>query len=113
MKVMICSDGPHAHFFQRSSWANAFNACGIEAVLWDCKAVSAFDAFDSFEPDIFLGQSYNLDSAIVKCITERPHLKVGLRSGDWGDHEDSVDKSKYNILYCSKKRKRCFKEIKG
>lgn len=112
MRVMICSDGKHAHFFQRSSWVNAFNACGIEATLWDCKTVSAFDAFDSFEPDIFLGQSYNLDSATVKCITERPHVKVGLRAGDWGDHEDSVDKSKYNILYCSKKEKDTLKRLK-
>ncbi len=112
MKVMICSDGKHAHFFQRASWLNAFNECGIQAAFWDCKSTSAFDAFDSFEPDIFLGQSYNLDPATVKCIAERPHIKVGLRAGDWGDHEDSVDKSKYNILYCSRKEKDTLKRLK-
>ena len=47
MKVMISSDGPHAHLFQRTAWANAFNACGIQAELWDCKNVTAFDAFDT------------------------------------------------------------------
>ena len=83
MKVMISSDGTHAHFFQRVAWKHAFNACGIEAELWDYKSVSAFDAFDMFEPDIFMGQSYNLDDATIKCIKERPHLKVGLRAGDW------------------------------
>ena len=113
MKVMISSDGTHAHFFQRSAWFNALRACGIEAHLWDCNSVSAFDAFDTIEPDVFLGQSYNLNSATIKCITERPHLKVGLRSGDWGDHEEMVDKTKYNILYCSKKEKHILEKLKN
>ena len=104
MKVMIASDGTHAHFFQRAAWKHAFNACGIQAELWDYKSVSPFDAFDMFEPDVFMGQSYNLDEATIKCIKERPHLKVGLRAGDWGDHEQTVDKKKYNILFCSEKK---------
>ncbi len=112
MKVMICSDGIHAHFFQRASWFHALNASGIQAVMWDYQNVNPFDAFDSFEPDVFLGQSYNLDSSTIKCIKERPHLKVGLRSGDWGDHESVVDKSKYNILYCSDKEKEALRRLK-
>tara|TARA_R110002012_G_scaffold130195_1_gene282638 strand:- start:493 stop:1536 length:1044 start_codon:yes stop_codon:yes gene_type:complete len=112
MKVMISNDGGHAHFFQRKAWANAFNAVGIQAALWDCKSVSAFDAFDGFEPDIFLGQAYNLDDATIKCIYERPHLKVGLRAGDWGVHENIVDKDKFNILYCSAKEKELLKKLK-
>ena len=99
MKILISSDGTHAHLYQRKAWMNAFNACGIQAALWDCKSVNAFDAFDSFEPDIFLGQSYNLKPDLIKCIYERPHLKVGLRAGDWGTHE--VDKERYNVLHCS------------
>ena len=112
MKVMISSDGTHAHFFQRAAWANAFNACGIEAQLWDCKNVPAFDAFDMFEPDLFLGQSYNLNNATLKCIHERPHLKVGLRAGDWGYHQEIVDKSKYNVLFCTEKEKQILKKLK-
>jgi len=54
MKVLISSDGTHAHFYQRKAWMNAFSACGIETGFWDCKNVTAFDAFDGFEPDIFL-----------------------------------------------------------
>tara|TARA_R100001163_G_C5056386_1_gene192799 strand:- start:565 stop:1596 length:1032 start_codon:yes stop_codon:yes gene_type:complete len=112
MKVMIASDGTHAHFFQRAAWKHAFNACGIQAELWDYKSVSPFDAFDMFEPDVFMGQSYNLDEATIKCIKERPHLKVGLRAGDWGDHEQTVDKKKYNILFCSEKEKRALETLK-
>lgn len=112
MKVLISSDGIHAHYFQRMAWLNAFRACGINAQLWDCKNVSAFDAFDSFEPDIFMGQSYNLDDALVKCIYERPHLKIGLRAGDWGDHEQNINKQQFNILFASEKEKRLLKKLK-
>jgi hypothetical protein len=113
MKILISSDGVHAHYFQRLSWLNAFRYCGIDAAIWDCKNVTAFDAFDSFEPDIFLGQSYNLTDSLLKCIYERPHLKVALRAGDWGDHEKEVDKSRYNILYCSNTEKAILSKLKN
>ena len=112
MKIMICSDGAHAHLYQRTAWVNALNAAGVQAVLWDKNTIAAFDAFDQFEPDIFLGQSYNLDSPTMKCIYERPHMRVGLRAGDWGDHEKEVDKERYNILFCSQKEKDILKRLK-
>jgi hypothetical protein len=112
MKILISSDGRHAHYFQRMAWANAFTSLGYQVMLWDCKSVPAFDIFDQFEPDIFLGQAYNLDEALIKCIYERPHLKVALRAGDWGDQEKEVDKSRYNILFCSKKEKELLKKLK-
>ena len=112
MKILISSDGRHAHYFQRMAWANAFVATGHQVMLWDCKTVPAFDMFDTFEPDVFLGQAYNLDEALIKCIYERPHLKIALRAGDWGDQEKEVDKSKHNILFCSKKEKELLKKLK-
>ena len=112
MKILISSDGRHAHFFQRMAWANAFASIGYQVMIWDCKNVPAFDIFDNFDPDVFLGQAYNLDEALIKCIYERPHLKVGLRAGDWGDQGKEVDKSKYNILFCSTKEKELLKKLK-
>lgn len=112
MKILIGSDGKHAHYYQRMAWATAFVESDFQVSMWDCKNVPAFDVFDTFEPDIFLGQAYNLDTSLLKCIYERPHLKVGLRAGDWGDHEPIVDKSKYNILYCSPKEKDILKKLK-
>lgn len=112
MKILISNDGIHAHYFQRLAWLNAFRGIGIQAELWDCKKVSAFDIFDSFEPDVFLGQAYNLDEPTLKCIYERPHMKVGLRAGDWGDHEKEIDKSKFNILFLSEKEKFILKKLK-
>lgn len=112
MKILISSDGIHAHYFQRMAWANAFRACGFDVAIWDCKRVPAFDAFDSFNPDIFMGQSYNLNDSVVKCIYERPHLKVALRSGDWGSNDELVDKSTDRILFCSDAEKSILKKLK-
>lgn len=112
MKILISSDGRHAHFYQRMAWLKAFRTIGIEASIWDCKAISPFDAFDSFEPDIFMGQAYNLTPSLIKCIYERPHLKIGLRAGDWGDHEEQVDKSQFNILYAAEQEKEALAKLK-
>lgn len=112
MKILICNDGKHAHYYQRMAWVNAFMAAGHQVVFWDKQMANVFDAFEISQPDIFLGQSYNLDDATIKCIKERPHLRVGLRAGDWGDHEQEVDKSMYNILFCSDKEKTLLKKLK-
>ena len=83
MRILIANDGMHAHFFERMSWANAFNAAGIQCVVYDCKKLKAFDVFDKFSPDIFIGQLYNMDEATIKCLEERPHVKFALRAGEY------------------------------
>jgi hypothetical protein len=86
LNILIANDGYHAHYFERLAWLNAFNSVpGINAHMYNCKEETTFDVFTKFNPDIFIGQLYNLDSATTKCIIERPHLKVALRAGDWGD----------------------------
>ncbi len=71
MKILICNDGKHAHYYQRMAWVNAFMAAGHQVVFWDKQMANVFDAFEISQPDIFLGQSYNLDDATIKCIKER------------------------------------------
>ena len=113
MKVLISNDGRHAHYYQRMAWANAFQSCGFQVALWEKNSTSAFDVFDRFEPDIFLGQSYNLDYPTIKCIKERPHLKVGLRAGDWGDQTKDIDHNRFNILTLSTKELKMLEELKN
>ncbi len=98
MKILIANDGRHAHYYQRIAWANAFRACGLDVGFWEINEHSAYDVFDTFEPDLFLGQSYNINEATANCIKERPHLKVGLRAGDWGDQTSEIDHDRFNIL---------------
>ena len=75
MKILISSDGPHAHYYIRLGWGRAFEASGHKVYIWDIASKPAFDAFDEFEPDLFMGQTYNLNDAVYKCIKNRPHLK--------------------------------------
>jgi len=109
MKVMIQSDGKHAHYYQRLAWANAINSLpGYEAKLWWSDEVSAFDAFDRYQPDLFLGQTYNLNKSIIKCISERPWIKVGLRAGDWGSQETD---DRFGILKATDEEKRLVHQL--
>lgn len=87
MTILIANDGYHAHYFERKSWYNALTSAGIQCAFYNCKENDAFDVFDRINPSIFIGQLYNLDKATVKCIQERPHLKVGLRAGHYSRNE--------------------------
>lgn len=104
MKILIANDGIHAHYFERKAWVNALNSVdGVQAVMYDVKSAPAFHVFDSFEPNIYIGQLYNLDKATIKCIQKRPHLKVILRAGEWNDEEPNphilrVTEDEINIL---------------
>jgi hypothetical protein len=85
MKILIQSDGPHAHYYIRLGLARAFEKCGHKPFIWDINQKPATDMFDEFEPDIFIGQTYNLTPTIIKLIEERPHLKVEMKAADWGN----------------------------
>lgn len=98
MKILISNDSPMAHFFIRLGICRAFVAASHECIMWDINKKPAFDAFDEFEPDLFIGQSYNLNSAVAKCITERPNMKVIMKGSDWGNISDTIDRQKYPIL---------------
>ena len=96
MKILIHNLDVTAHYFIRKGFGNAFNALGHQCVLWNSNQKSSFDAFDQFEPDIFWGQTYNLTDSMIKCIKERPHLKVFLRAFDSSELSDKISK-KYPI----------------
>ena len=112
MKILISSDGMHAHFYVRSGWAKAFSYSGHEVVLWDTKAQTAFDIFDEFEPDLFIGQTYNVTRSVFKCIAERPNLKVIMIAPDWGDIQKEIDPNRYNVLFVSEEEKRVIEKLK-
>jgi spore maturation protein CgeB len=107
MKILIANDGYHAHYFERMAWANAFNSDNNNiAYLYDVNNSRAYDVFDHFEPDIYIGQLYNLNPATIKCISERPQLKVALRAGEWND-----GKRDPNILFVTEKEVNNFRTL--
>lgn len=96
LKILIAHDGYHAHYFERVGWTNAFASCNfIEVANCNVKKDAMLRIFDAFEPDIFIGQLYNLDRPTIKAIKKRPHLKVALRAGEWGEFKAD---SRFNIL---------------
>ena len=113
LKILVANDGYHAHYFERSAWIKAFNNIpGIEATMYECKNVPAFDIFNKVEPDIFIGQLYNLDSATIKCIKNRPWMKVALRAGDWGTQTKDIDFQHFNTLTTTDEQIRLLQSLK-
>jgi len=88
MKILIQSDGPHAHYHIRLGLARAFEKSGHQVYIWEINQKPATDVFDEFEPDIFIGQTYNLTPIIINLIAERPHLKVEMKASDWGTYAE-------------------------
>ena len=105
MKVLIANDGPCAFYYIRLGLARAFHACGHEVMLWDIHQIPVFDVFDTFKPDLFLGQTYNTTSALCKALSENPQTKVIMKAGDWGSLADKVDSNKYGVLKANETEK--------
>lgn len=97
MKI-LCVYGSCGPEFVRRGWGNVFASVGHDFRFWDMSQKPAFDAFDEFEPDIFIGTTFDLDLATVKCIQERPTMKVALVASNWGTFDESTDTDRFPIL---------------
>lgn len=75
---ILCMYSPCGPEYVRKGWGHVFDVMGHEFIFWSPEQKPTFDAFDEFNPDIFLGTTYDLDDAMCKCIIERPEMKVGL-----------------------------------
>ncbi len=106
MKVLIQHDGGmHAHYFERLGLARALEYSGHNVSFWNNDAISAFDMFDNLEPDIFIGQTYNITDSIIQTVKERPKLLVYMKAGDFGEAVKEYDLTKYEILVASEDEK--------
>jgi hypothetical protein len=110
MKILISNDGPHAFYYIRLGLARAFTAADHEVILWEMGDKPVFDAFDELEPDLFIGQTYNANEQVIKAIKERPHLKVIMKGGDWGELSDGIG-PEYGVLHATEKEKRAILDL--
>lgn len=69
MKI-LCQNFSNALYHIALGWKNVFESIGCQWVWWE-KGTPAFDAFDTVEPDLFIGTTYGLDTATIKCLLER------------------------------------------
>jgi len=97
MKILIKHEHNASHYIYLGL-LRAFAMSGHQCYFWNSETTPAFDMFNVVEPDMFIGQGYNLDRATIKCINLRPNIKVLLKVGCWGPVCQDVDTEKYPIL---------------
>jgi hypothetical protein len=102
--------------YVRSGWGRVFRALGHEFQFWPCDQKPAFDAFNEFEPDLYIGTTYETSRAVAKCIAARPRMKVAMYASAWGPYLNDVDLKKYPLVVASEQEKRnisLLKEMTG
>lgn len=98
--------------YVRTGWGRALATGGHDFRFWKRDQKSAFDAFSEFEPDWYIGTTYDLDRAIIKCIKARPNMKVTLFASAWGDLVDKLDRKEFPIVYVSELEKKTLAQLK-
>ena len=105
--ILIANDGYHAHYFERLGWHKALSQSNVLCGFYTGEV--GFDIFDKTSPTIFIGQLYNINSATIKCLKERPDTKVILRAGHYSDIKELVDNP--NMLAVKEKEIRALEEL--
>jgi len=90
-----------------------FRALGHDFLFWNPETKSAFDVFSEYEPDLYLGTTYETDRAVYKNIVKRPHMKVALYASAWGPYLNDVDLSAYPLVVASEQEKRTIGRLKA
>ena len=90
MRILSLSYG-QAFKYITEGWKSVFEATGHEWAWLDANK-PIFDAFDEFDPDLFLGTTYDLDRATIKCIKKRPEMTVILKGQNWGSLDKDIAK---------------------
>lgn len=105
MKRFLFRKFPSANYFITKGWMASLATKGNQISLWDSDSTPTFDAFDVSNPDVFVGTTYDLDSSTVKCILERPEMKVVLKANNWGPIDSEIDIEKFPIGISDKKER--------
>lgn len=111
MKILISIDNYFAHYYIRLAIARVLTIMGHQVVLWDINKKPVYDAFDELEPDLFIGQTFNITKPIIECLAERPHCKVIMKASDYGAVSSMIDRDKYPVLIANEKEIDMVKEL--
>lgn len=111
-KRILCEFAPCAPEYMRRVWANCFLHLGYDFKFWDTRTKPAFDVFDEYEPDLFIGTTFNFNEPLFKCVKERPELKVFMVTSNNGPLDDEIDLKEYPILVATYKEKKLLEKLK-
>lgn len=59
-------------------YAKVLSYSGLEVGVYNTESYSAFDVFDTFNPNLYLGNISNIPKSLVKVLKEQPHLKFAF-----------------------------------
>lgn len=93
MKI-LCQNFSNALYHIALGWKNVFESIGCQWVWWQ-NGTPAFDAFDKVQPDMFIGSTYDLDRATIKCLLERQgKIHVVLKGNNYTSDNDAMEEQK-------------------
>lgn len=101
---------PCGEQYRLSGFGNALIAGGHDFRFWRPDEKPAFDAFAEYEPDIFIGTTFDLSRAIEKCVRNRPQMKVILKAGNWGE---PIDEKRYPVVCVTDAEKKQLEKLKA
>ena len=112
MLKFLCLYKPNGEYYRHLGFANALRQCGHQFVFWNPQDKPAHDIFAEYEPNVFIGTTFDLDRATINCIKMRPEMKVIFKGGNWGPNDDAIDKKQYHILFIEEKEKALLAKLK-
>lgn len=74
----------------------SFKNVNIDSYLWVDQNISAFDMFDSVQPDLFIASYSYLTEDILKYLSQNPSIKMALSLS--GAEESSIEMIKETLL---------------
>lgn len=111
MKI-LCQNFSNALYFIFEGWRQVFIHTGHEW-RWMQAGEAPIDVFNEYEPDIYIGTTYDIDRATFKAIAARPNLKVVLKGSNYGPQTDEIDLVKFPIVNANEKELETMKRLKG
>lgn len=93
-------------------WQNVFESCGHQFRYWHRdRGEAAFDVFNSFKPDLFIGTTWDADEALLKLCRRYAAMKVVLYAATWGPLSDEVP-AEYPIVRITDREKVLLERMK-
>lgn len=105
MKNIIIQQGIGANFHIRMSLYNSFRAAGYNIYHWNDTGKSAFDLFAEFpDCELFMGSSWQMSRSLVKCLNNKPNIKIVLWADIYGEIQKDLDFKKYPVGIATKEQ---------
>lgn len=95
MKV-LCHGFTNALYYIFEGWRQVFIRSGHEW-HWMNPQDAPLDVFNEYEPDLYIGATYQISRALVKAIAARPNLKVIMKANNWGPSNQEIDPKRFPI----------------